>query len=343
MREVAEAAGVSVATVSYVLTQRRDVAISEPTRTRVLTAARRLNYRYNAHAADLRRGATRIVAIQIYSLEVSILARKVAALERELRAAGYYPILCHTSDPEAEETFFNECVSRRVRGVVLTAPPHPGSHGPLRRLIAEGAVVIASEPIPELSPPYVTVNRRGGAETAVRHLLSLGHHRIGAVIGFTAQARADFCEGYRRALAAGAPLDPGLLLTIEPGAPGYAAGERAIEALLRLPAPPTAVVTTDDEVAIGALRALQRRGVRVPEDVALVGWDDIPAAAYADVPLTTLAHPAEETGRRLARLLLEGIADPEQVACCHVALPLQLMIRRSCGARPGAGAERRHP
>jgi LacI family transcriptional regulator len=339
MREVAEAAGVSITTVSYVLTQRPGVAISETTRDRVQSAARRLNYRYNAHAADLRRGATRIVAIQIYSLEVSILARKVAALEHELRKAGYYPILCHSSDPEAEQTFFKECASRRVRGVVLTAPPHPESCGPLRRLIAEGARVVASEPIPELSPPYVTVDRGGGAETAVRHLLTLGHRRIGAVVGFTAQSWEDFHEGYGRGLASvGVPFDPALVRTIEPGTPGYGAGERAVEQLMNLPTPPTAVVTTDDAVAIGALRFLQRRGLRVPEQLALVGWDDIPAAAYADVPLTTLAHPAEEVGARLARMLLEGIEHPEETTDCRVALPLQLVVRDSCGARRAVAA-----
>jgi DNA-binding LacI/PurR family transcriptional regulator len=334
MREVAEAAGVSVTTVSYVLTERPDVAISASTRDRVQSAARRLNYRYNAHAADLRRGATRIVAIQIYSLEVSILARKVAALEGELRKAGYYPFLCHASDPEAEQAFFKECVSRRVRGIVLTAPPHPESYAPLRRLMAEGAVVVASEPIPDLLPPYVTVDRGGGAETAVRHLVTLGHRRIGAVIGFTARAREEFRAGYGRGLVgARIPFDPELVLAIEPDTPGYAAGARAAEWLMELAVPPTAVVTTDDEVAIGALRSLQQRGLRVPDDVALVGCDDIPAATYADIPLTTLAHPAEEVGSRLAQWLLEGIADPEQIAGRRVALPLRLVIRDSCGAR----------
>jgi DNA-binding LacI/PurR family transcriptional regulator len=333
MREVAEAAGVSITTVSYVLTDRPDVAISEPTRDRVLRAARRLNYRYNAHAADLRRGATRIVGIQVYSLEVSVLARKITALERELRQAEFSPFLCHAGDLEAEQTFFQECASRRVRGVVLTSPPHPRNHGALRRLIAAGVVVIAAEQILDLPVPYVTVDREGGAETAVRHLLSLGHRRIAAVIGFTGQAADDFCEGYRRALAgAGLAFSPEQVLGVETGAPWYEAGERAMEQLLKLPAPPSAVVTTDDEVAVGALRSLRRRGLRVPEDVALVGCDDIPAAVYTDIPLTTLAHPAAEAGRLLAQLFLEGIADPQQIADRRVALPLRLIVRASCGA-----------
>src|SRR5258707_709906 len=109
MRDVAREAGVSVATVSYVLARRADVAISLSTREQVLRAARQLNYRYNALAADLRRGATRVVGIQIYSLGVPILARKVAALERGLRGAGYYPFLCHATDLDAEQTFFKEC------------------------------------------------------------------------------------------------------------------------------------------------------------------------------------------------------------------------------------------
>jgi LacI family transcriptional regulator, repressor for deo operon, udp, cdd, tsx, nupC, and nupG len=342
MRDVARAAGVSVTTVSYVLSRRSGVSISRPTCDRVLQEARRLNYRHNALAADLRRGETRLVGIQLYSLAVPIVARKVTALERALRAAGLYPFLCHVfGDVEAERAFYQECASRRVRGLVLTAPPSRETRPYLRQLIAGGVPILSTEPVLELGLPYVTVDRAGGAETAVAHLLGLGHRRIAAVVGFTGRARENFVAGYRRGLdAARVTWDPALVLDIRSENGWYGAGVQAVERLLELREPPTAIITTDDEVAIGALRGLQRRGLRVPRDVALVGCDDDAAAAYADVPLTTLAQPAEEVGVTLARLFTDALEDPERVAGRAVMLPMKLIIRESCGSvsRDGAGA-----
>jgi len=335
MHDVAQAAGVAVSTVSYVLTERPDVTISPATRERVLRAAQQLNYCYNAHAADLRRGATRMVGVQVYSLGVPILARKVTALERGLRQAGYYPFLCHATDREAERVFLKECLSRRVCGIVLTCPVGKESRRYLRQLMARGAVVVSSEPIPHSAVPYVTVDRRGGAEMAVRHLLALGHRRIALLNGFTEQAARDFAEGYQEGLtSAGVDFDPALVLPLDNSEPYfYEIGERAVEQLWSLPTPPTALLATDDEVALGALRALQRRGLRVPEDVAVIGCDDLPVAAYASVPLTTLAQPAEAVGARLAQMLIDGLNDPARIVGCQVSLPLRLVIRESCGAK----------
>jgi DNA-binding LacI/PurR family transcriptional regulator len=334
MRDVAHAAGVSVTTVSYVLSRRPGVRISAATCNRVLREARRLNYRHNALAADLRRGATRLVGIQLYSLAVPILARKVSALERELRAAGFYPFLCHVLDAEAERAFYQECASRRVRGLVLTTPPSGDARLSVRQLMASRVPVVSTEPVPELGLPYVTVDRAGGAEIAVRHLLGLGHRRIAAVVGFTDLAREQFIGGCHRALAtAGLPWDPRLVLSIRSENGWYEAGAQAVEQLLRLERAPTAILTTDDEVAIGALRALQRHARRVPEDVAVIGCDDSAAAAYADVPLTTLAQPAEEVGTTLAELFIDAVADPERAAGRNVLLPMHLVVRASCGAR----------
>jgi DNA-binding LacI/PurR family transcriptional regulator len=333
MREVAKEAGVSIATVSYVLAQRPDVAISRSTREQVLRVARRLNYRHNALAADLRRGATRMVGIHLYALGVPIVARKIAALERGLRAGGVYPFLCHAIDPDAEQTFFKECLSRRACGIVLTGRPGPASVLLLARLQAEGAVVVSFEPVPDLAVPYVTVDRAGGAEIAVRHLLALGHRRIGVVVGFTEHVGRGFHEAYRQALTGGGvPFEPNLALDLIRDLSHYEEGDRAAHQLLALPQPPTAILTTDDAVAIGVMRGVQRQGRRVPEDVAVVGCDDLPAAAYDIVPLTTLAQPAEEGGTRLAELLIDGLKDPRRIMDVRTALPMRLVVRQSCGA-----------
>jgi DNA-binding LacI/PurR family transcriptional regulator len=332
-RDVAAEARVSTATVSYVLSNRPDKSISQSTRERVVQAARRLNYRHNAHAADLARGATRIVGICLPSVGYPILLRKLAALERGLRKAGYFPSVCHAMDLEAEQAFFDECASRCVRGLVLMSLRRSENHSDVRSLIAKGAVVVSSEPIPELDIPYVTVDRGAGAEAAVRHLLALGHQRIAAIEGFGGPLGRDFLSGYCRGLAGGGvPFDAELVVELVRGGSAFEKGERTVERWFDRLASASAILTTDDEAAIGALRALRRRGRRVPDDVALVGYDDLPVAAYAEVPLTTLAQPAEAMGTRLAELFLEGLADPRQIVGQKIALPPRLILRESCGA-----------
>jgi DNA-binding LacI/PurR family transcriptional regulator len=295
-----------------------------------------LNYRPNALAADLRRGTSRMVGVHMASVGYPILDRKVAALERGLREAGLYPFLCHAVDSDAEQSFFQECVGRRVCGVVLMTRPRPGSRDELSRLRDEGAVVVLAEPVAELELPYVTVDYGAGAEAAVRHLLSLGHRRIAVIEGFGGQSWRDFCEGYRRGLASGGvPFDPEFVWALEPGSSNFERGERTAERWFSRLATATALMTTDDEVAIGVLRALKRGGRRVPEDVAVIGFDDLPVAAYAEVPLTTLAQPAEEMGVQLAQLFVEGLKDAQQIAGRQIVLPLRLVVRESCGARRG--------
>jgi DNA-binding LacI/PurR family transcriptional regulator len=333
MRDVARAAGVSVTTVSYVLTQRPGVTIRPETFDRVRREARRLNYRHNAHAADLRRGATRLVEINLYSLSVTVLAQKVASLERGLRASGLLPILCHAEDADAEGEFFKECLARRACGVVLTSPPSDGCFGLLNALTEAGAVVVSSEPIPGSPIPYVTVDRRGGALLAARHLLSLGHRRIAVVVGFTGLARAEFLSGYRAALAgAGIGADASLVRLLARGGGYFEAGRGAARELLALPELPTAVLTTDEEVALGLLRQIQRSGLSVPRDIALVACDNTPLGQMSDVPLTTLAQPVEEVGMELAGMVSAGLNDRGALANRQIRLPMELVIRASCGA-----------
>jgi DNA-binding LacI/PurR family transcriptional regulator len=335
LREVAKEAGVSIATVSHVLTQHPGARVSPSTRERVLRAARQLDYRHNALAADLARGSTRMVGIHVSAVGVPMLEQKLRALEQGLRDAGFYPLLCHAIDLDAEQTFFKECASRRFCGAVLMNPPLLASHGELRRLMDQGTVVVSAEPVPELGLPCITVDRGAGAEAAVQHLLSLGHRRIAAIQGFGGHAGHDFCEGYRRGMQSrGVPFDPALLLPLDADARRscFERGERTIERVLGLVSRPTAVMTTDDEVAIGVLGSLRRRGLRVPEDVAVVGYDDLPVAAYAEPPLTTVAQPAEAVGTQLAQLFLDGVNDRQQIAGRHRALPPRLVIRESCGA-----------
>jgi LacI family transcriptional regulator len=128
------------------------------------------------------------------------------------------------------------------------------------------------------------------------------------------------------------PFEPALVLDLPEGGSLPDRGARVVDRWLALPETPTAMLLPDDEVAVGVLWALDQRGVRVPNDVALVSFDDLPGAAYARVPLTTLAQPARQAGARLAELFLEGLQDPEQIAGRGIELSPRLVVRQSCGA-----------
>jgi LacI family transcriptional regulator len=174
----------------------------------------------------------------------------------------------------------------------------------------------------------VDVENREGARAAVAHLIALGHRRIGLINGQlqmeVALARRD---GYKQALLESAiPIDSALMVE---GFYSEAQSYRAMERLLALPDPPSAVFAASDGMAIGALQAIRHRGLRVPEDVALVGYDDVPIAALATPPLTTVHQPIGEMGAHAVRLLIEQIRGQHPVN--NVRLPARLVVRESCG------------
>jgi LacI family transcriptional regulator, repressor for deo operon, udp, cdd, tsx, nupC, and nupG len=334
MQDVAREAGVSVATVSHVLAKRWDVPVRAATRERVLTAARRLNYQYNALAAGLRRGATRMVGIQLYSPELPALVRKIAVMEEVLREAGLYPFLGHVMDAGAEQQFFTLCAVQRVSGIVLTVPPRPENEPLVSRLMAEGAVVVSFEEVAHLPVPTVAVDRAGAVAMSVRHLYDLGRRRIAALCGYQHDLpRRQFHAAYQHTVTELAlPRDAAAILDFDATVPFAAACEQAVARLLDRPEPPTAIIVTEEKIAMGVQCALRHRGRRVPDDIALLGWNGTEMSAYVDPPLTTLIHPAEAMGRRLGELFLTGLKDPTQIVGSRTTLPMELLVRASCGA-----------
>jgi LacI family transcriptional regulator len=176
-----------------------------------------------------------------------------------------------------------------------------------------------------------------GARAAVRHLLDLGHRRIALIAGPENSSNArDRRRGYEEAIrAAGLTPDPGLVM---PGNFVEEGGRRAMEALLARPDPPTAVFAANDVLALGAIAALRAAGRRIPDDVALVGFDDIPVARYVEPRLTTIRQPIYDIGRRAAEIVLDHAAFPPDSPPPpdREVLQTQLVVRESCGARPDA-------
>lgn len=360
LQDVAAAAGVSAATASRVLGRERAGLVRPAVREQVRAAAERLRYYPNHHASSLRRGSSRTVALLLRATELAISTERLNIMEREVWEREYQVLLLHCgAGRDGELRSLERLSSYRVDGVVCSPDPHPELIERLRALDAE-VPVITLRPLPGARLDCVTIDRAHGAYLGTRHLVQLGHRRLGAIMRLDLPSAASAAigrrarpewqeihptiqsriEGMRRACAeAGCPLDEELIAYREERV--YAAGHAGVRELWQHSRrPPTALLCSNDQVAIGAMRAFQEMGVRVPEEVALVGFDDLPEGAFARVPLTTLAQPLEEQARRAVALLFDRIEQPgRRDELTSVALPPRLLVRESCGARLGVTRE----
>jgi LacI family transcriptional regulator, repressor for deo operon, udp, cdd, tsx, nupC, and nupG len=325
---VARRAGVSTATVSRAL--RGLPNVSEPTRERVLAAARELDYVVSPTASRLASGQTRSIGVVAPYLGRWFFGQVLSGAEEVLRAAGYDVLLYALPDDAARADFFARLpLRRRVDGVlVLTLPVDEAEVDVLLGL----AVPIGSVGVPAPGISCIGIDDRAAARTAVTHLVNLGHEAIALIGGGPSEpihftVPNDRLAGYRDAMAdAGLPVPEGYQAD---GGFTYAGGEAAMAGLLALPRPPTAVFAESDEMAMGAMRATRRAGLRCPGDVSVIGFDDHELAEL--VELTTVAQPVAEQGRLAAQVLLEGIAGAPAVTR---QLPTRLVLR-STTSPPG--------
>jgi LacI family transcriptional regulator, repressor for deo operon, udp, cdd, tsx, nupC, and nupG len=307
--DVAARAGVSTATVSRALRGLPKVSVA--TRQRVLTAARDLDYRVSASASRLASGRTSTVAVVSPYISRWFFGQVISGAEAVLRDAGLDLLLYVVSTPESRARFFAELPLRgRVDAVmVLTLPLDDTEVASLAAL--RMPVTTVGLTVPGFSS--VRIDDVAGAMSAVNHLLALGHRRIAMIAGPPGPARltalGDRSLGFATALAAA-----GVGVADECEVDGdytVEGGERAMASLLSLPTLPTAVFAQSDEMAMGALRAIRKVGLRCPEDISVVGFDDHEMAALFD--LSTVAQSAREQGARAARQLfatLDGNGPP---------------------------------
>jgi len=331
--EVAERAGVGKSTVSRVLTGHPDVR--PETRARIEVAMREMGYRPNGVARAFVTGRTHMVGLILLNLHNPFFALLAQGAEIAARARGYNVLIMDSSDSITQQ---QDCLAmlaeRRVDGILIV-PLHP-EHDALDALRRAGMKMVLLNAIDgdDAIPSVSTDNVRGG-RLATQHLLGLGHRRI-AYVGHrrTMAGSQERLYGYRLAHTEGTvTLDPALVIE---DIPGLEAVRGALHQLLDLPDPPTALFMVNDEFAMAALQALAERGLRVPDDIALVGHDDIPVAAWLTVPLTTVAQPIEEKGRIAANVLIDQIEQPT-LPVQHVVLQPHLVVRQSCGAPGGCG------
>ena len=330
MKDVAELAGVSITTVSHVINETRFV--SDELRARVLEAMEQLHYRPNILARSLRLGETRTIGLIVPDNANPFFAQIARAVEDAGFEAGYSVILCNCDGKlQKELAYANVLSAKQVDGIIFMAT---GGESEIVDLLREIGIplVMADRRVDNADVDMVLVdNFRGGYE-ATKYLLSLGHRRIGCITGSSdATPSAERVEGYKRGLKeAGVPVDESLIVR---GDFQYWGGEEAINRLLALEEAPTAVFACNDLMAIGVMSALRKRGLRVPGDVSVIGFDDILEACVTVPALTTVAQPINQIGRMATEMLVERIASKESRATRTIVLDVALVERESCGPR----------
>ena len=304
IHDVARAAKVSPATVSRVLNGTARVKPDKAQQVRRVVAE--LGYRPNALAHSLAQGkSTKSVGVVVRDLYGEFFSLVISAFEAELRGAGYH-MICSSSHGSAEEEkqIIDLMMRQGVEGLFLMAPCLPDTD--LLGLIKMTPTVLMNRSIPEIAEHCVTVDNRRGGYLATRHLLDLGHTRVACIIAsLTRQFARQRLEGYTEALRErGLSRDDALV--IEADDHDHRSGTFATERLLNLTSF-SAIFASNDVLASGALKALQKRGISVPEDVSITGFDDISISRLTTPSLTTMHYPAKEMGGTAAQHLVQLI------------------------------------
>lgn len=325
IREVAERAGVSVTTVSHVLNGTRFVA--EETELRVREAMQALNYRPNSLARSLRRGETRTLGLILPDSSNPFFAEFARQLEDAAFQQDYSLILCNSNGELEKERRYTEVLfNKQVDGIIfMAAGDDPYS---LQDLAAQAfPIVVVDRIVDHIDVDAVITDNQLSGRLAAEHLTALGHRQIGIIRGpSNVTPSAQRVTGFARALA-----EAGLTLPEELQAVGdfhSEAGYIAARKLLSLPKPPTAIFACNDLMAIGALRAIHEAGLAVPDDISLVGHDDIELASYTRPALTTISQPVAELAQTAIQLLLRRIHSPEMEKK-RIILPNRLVVRQS--------------
>ncbi|MBB3999494.1 LacI family DNA-binding transcriptional regulator [Aureimonas pseudogalii] len=334
--DVARLADVSQTTVSQVLNGKAGITrISAETREKVIAAAARLGYTPNHAARSLRQRRTKLIALVLPTLDNPYFSDVVNAAQEAARERGY----AVTVMPIREGDGFR--ASSLLQGAAcdgIIVAGHENCASPeLRLLQARGlAVAVLQEQSPDPAISSISVDLEAGGHLATRHLVALGHRRIGHVTERLRPAANGMSriDGYRRALAeAGLAFDPALVVVTENSMAGGATGAERLLATEGEPA--TAAFVYNDQLAVGALARLRERGLLVPRDFAVVGFDGLAVGGFTAPPLTSVDSPRGTLGRLAAEVLIRAIEAGSPMAETH-RLPVRLLVRGSCGGQePG--------
>ncbi|MBU0494276.1 MAG: LacI family transcriptional regulator [Chloroflexi bacterium] len=328
IKDVAARAGVSRQTVSRVLNDKPEV--SPETRDRVLRTIDELGYRPSAVARSMVAGRTRTLGCISPNLTDYSLACIIEGAQAAARQKGYFVLTGSAPHAADAEPLLEEMLHRQVDGLLILNPRADERYVYLLPLVEQGLSVVYLGSTPKNEAVCsVRCDDQHGAYQVGRHIIAQGHTRIAMITGpQNEDCVQDRIAGYVQAFTeAGLPVSADLIAT---GDWSPDSGYQAMQQLLAGP-PFTALFAQNDRMAVGAIRAAREQGRHVPEDLAVVGFDDIPLASYFDPPLTTIHQDFLEHGRRAADLLIDCLLNPESTIA-HVTVPCQLVVRRSCGS-----------
>lgn len=329
IKDVAKAAKVSPTAVSRYLNHH--ISLPAQTAGRINQAVSQLGYYPNQLARNLSRGQSRIIGLVTPDIANPFFAQLASAAAEEAAARGFHILLCSTqNDPKREVAYLELLSGRQLDGlVVLTSCAVNDLLG--QHIANRDRVVLIDEDADIQDVPKVFVENQQGGYLATEHLIALGHTRVAHIGGpeglFSAKERF---EGYAAALAEhGLTVDPDL---VQFGLYTETFGRQATQKLLELPDPPSAIFAASDYVALGTLRCLHDNHLGVPDDISLVGFDDIPLASLLQPPLTTIRQPIERLGHEGIRLLIETIETARPTGPLVRRFPVELVKRGSVKA-----------
>lgn len=327
IQDVAKDAGVSSATVSRVLNNNPNV--SPKTRERVMNAISRLNYRRDRVARSLRIRKSLILGLIISDIENPFFTSVVRGVEDIAYENGYSVLLCNSDESiEKERLYLDILFSENVAGVIIS-PTSETDHKGYVSMLEKIPMVSMDRRMSDLQLDTVVVNNKQGAHEAIIHLINLGHRRIGFIGGSsrmtTSRERKD---GYIQALLeSGIDIDDQLIRSTNFKLEG---GYTAARDLINLDGPPTAIFTGNNLSTLGAMNFLHAQGIKIPEEVAVVGFDDMPWALSLDPPLTVVSQPSYHLGHTAANVLIERINNNNK-GPKEILIDCKLIIRDSCG------------
>ncbi|NOT63079.1 MAG: LacI family DNA-binding transcriptional regulator [Acidobacteria bacterium] len=332
LQDIAEALGVSTMTVSRAING--NAGIGADLRERVLAVAQQMNYRPNQHARALSTNRSYLIGLIVPDLMHSYFAELAKAIEAVARPAGYEILICNTEENAETELAEVEVLAQRTDGLIIASSAPPEKARAYRKMLKEGAkLVFLDRHFANLSCPAVITDDVKVGRLATEHLIRLGHRRIGHLRGNSVAVAADRVEGYRQALEANKIRFDETL--VRPCGFMESDGYQAMRTWLVAGKVPSAIFAANDPSAMGAMAALEDAGLRIPEEVAVVGAGDIHYGDRLKVPLTTVTWDKLNMGRQAAQLMF-GLLGKEPTARVgksdHVICEPSLLVRKSCGA-----------
>jgi len=330
IRDVAKLAGVAPITVSRVVNDSGYVSIG--TREKVQSAIDELGYVPNMLGPSLRFKQTMTLAMVVTDISNPFWTSVTRGVEDVAQANGYSTILCNTDESiEKQDQYLQMLLRRRIDGILLV--PATSSAEPIHLIQKQSIpVVVLDRQIPNVDVDIVRADSEKGAYQLTKHLISLGHQNITMLTGpRTVSTSVDRVNGFCRALTeAGLEVcDAQVLWGSFSQESGYEMANKAINSGPK----PTALFAANNFLAIGALRALQEKGIKVPEDIAIVSFDEIPPAFTTNPFLTVAKQPSREMGKMAAQLLLERIKGESDAPCQQIVLSAEIIIRTSSGEK----------